>query len=83
MLEFCLPSSVRTRAGIIYPWPRQICTWPPLFRQCGHISARRHVTVSDARDAIKRAALLVATGDPGPETQALVAAQWVAEREGR
>jgi len=30
------------------------------------------VTVDDARDAVKEAALLTATGMPGPETQALV-----------
>ena len=34
---------------------------------------RRHVTVNDAQEAVKDAALLTATGMPGPETQALVA----------
>ena len=34
---------------------------------------RRHVTVADAREAVKEAALMTATGMPGPETQALVA----------
>jgi len=34
---------------------------------------RRHVTVDDVRSAIKDAAPLAGIGDPGPETQALVA----------
>ena len=34
---------------------------------------RRHVTVAEAREAVKEASLLTATGMPGPETQALVA----------
>ena len=34
---------------------------------------RRHVTVDEVREAVKEAALLTATGMPGPETQALVA----------
>jgi hypothetical protein len=33
---------------------------------------RRHVTVSDPREAIKQAAYLTGIGEPGPETQALV-----------
>jgi len=34
---------------------------------------RRHVTVSDARQAVKDAAYLTGIGEPGPETQTLVA----------
>jgi len=34
---------------------------------------RRHVTIDDARRAIVEAAVFVAAGDPGPETQSLVA----------
>jgi len=34
---------------------------------------RRHITVAEAREVVKEAALLTVTGMPGPETQALVA----------
>jgi hypothetical protein len=34
---------------------------------------RRHVTIDDARRAIVESAVFLAAGDPGPETQSLVA----------